>query len=525
MKTILGIDIGTSGTKTILTDERGHVLASHTEEYPMYQPHNGWAEQNPEDWWNAVQVGIKTVIAAANSATPAVSVEAGSLGQPGSQSVPAPVAVGMSGQMHGLVMLDKDGQVLRPSIIWCDQRTEAEVLDMDRIVGRRRIIEITANPPMTGFTAAKILWVRKNEPELYENCAHILLPKDYIRYKLTGEYATEVSDAAGMQLMDIGARTWSDELLGLLQIDKNLLADIYESPDVTGKVLPVVASDTGIAAGAIVVGGAGDNAAAAIGTGVFSEGTAFTTIGSSAVIYAVSDEVRIDLKGRVHSLCASVPGKWTVMSCTQGAGLSLKWLRDTICTEEKRLEAETGRDAYDIMSELAGGVPVGSDRLLFLPYLMGERSPHPDPDARGVFFGLSAIHTRANMIRSVMEGVAFSQLECLNVFREMGVSVGNMVITGGGGRSPFWRQMLADLYECPVHTLAHDEGGAMGAAILASIGAGIFSDASEACSEIVHIGNTLEPNPSQTKAYAPYFELYSELYQTLTENFKTLATL
>ncbi|MDR0853203.1 MAG: xylulokinase [Clostridiales Family XIII bacterium] len=510
MKTILGIDIGTSGTKTILTDENGRVLASYTEEYPMYQPHNGWAEQNPEDWFLAVKTGIKAVITAAKRENANVS---------------APIAIGMSGQMHGLVMTDKDGEVLRPSIIWCDQRTEAEIEDMDRIVGRQKIIEITANAPMTGFTAAKILWVRKNEPEIYEKCAHILLPKDYIRYKLTGEYATEVSDASGMQLMDVSSRTWSDELLGLLNIDKNLLANIYESPDVTGKILPSLAAETGADADAIVVGGAADNAAAAIGTGVFSEGTAFTTIGSSAVIYAVSDEVRIDLKGRVHSLCASVPGKWTVMSCTQGAGLSLKWLRDTICTEEKRLEAETGRDAYDIMSELALKIPEGSDRLLFLPYLMGERSPHPDPDARGVFFGLSAIHTRANMIRSVMEGVAFSQLECLNVFREMGVSVGNMVITGGGGKSPFWRQMLADLYECPVHTLAHDEGAAMGAAILASIGAGIFKDASEACENIVQIGSTLEPIEGHTKAYKPYFELYSELYQTLTGEFKKLSAL
>ncbi len=507
MKTLIGIDIGTSGTKTVLFDTEGHPIASKTVEYPMYQPQNGWAEQKPADWWAATVEGLRAVFAA-------------------SGADPREVAgIGLSGQMHGLVMLDKHGQVLRDSIIWCDQRTGAECAEMNRLVGPERIIEITANPPMTGFTAAKILWVKRNEPQIYEKCAHILLPKDYIRYRLTGEFATEVSDASGMQLMDVGGRCWSDEVLSKLGIDKALLATMHESPDVTGQVHAAAAEETGLAAGTLVVGGAGDNPAAAIGTGVVREGTAFTTIGSSAVVYAVSDSIRIDMKGRVHSLCASVPGKWTVMSCTQGAGLSLKWLRDTCCAPEMAEAEKQGVDPYVVMDKLAAAVPPGAGKLIFLPYLMGERSPHPDPDCRGVFFGLSAIHTRQSLIRAVMEGVAFSQRECVDVFREMGVPVGDMTAVGGGGRSPLWRQMLADLYGCPVSTLAADEGGALGVALLAGVGAGVYASVEEACDAIVKKGRTQQPDAEAGRAYAPYFELYKSLYLRLKGDFATLAAL
>jgi xylulokinase len=501
-RVLLGIDVGTTGTKVLLVSESGEVVAAHTAEYEMYQPENGWAEQEPEDWWRATIEGIRAVIA---------------------KSGAVPVAIGLSGQMHGLVMLDAAGEVLRRSIIWCDQRTEAEVEDMEAILGRQRIIEITANPPMTGFTAAKILWVKKHEPEIYERCAHILLPKDYIRYKLTGEFATEVSDASGMQLMDVAGRCWSDEVLAKLDIDKGLLAQLYESAELTGGVSRAAAELTGLAAGTPVAGGAGDNPAAAIGTGVVSEGRAFTTIGTSAVIYAVSDEVRIDLEGRVHSLCASVPGKWTVMSCTQGAGLSLQWLRNNVCVPEKEEAARLGVSAYDLMTKLAQEVPPGADKLLFLPYLMGERSPHPDPDCRGVFFGLSARHGRGNLIRAVLEGISFSQLECLNVFREMGVSVGDMILTGGGAASPFWGQMLADLYECPVSTLAADEGAALGAAVLGGVAANIYSSVSEGCAVHVTREKTLPPDAVARAAYEPYYTVYRRLYQSLKQDFKTLA--
>ena len=502
---LLGIDIGTSGTKTALFGIDGKLLASHTEEYPLYQPHNGWAEQDTGDWWNATVEGIRAVLAKAGGA----EIK----------------GIGLSGQMHGLVMLDANGESLRRSIIWCDQRTEAELEDMDRLLGRKRIIEITANAPMTGFTSAKILWVKKNEPEIYEKCAHILLPKDFIRYKLTGEFATEVSDASGMQLMDVPKRDWSAEVCDAFGIDIALLAKMYESQDVTGVTSVECEKLTGLKAGIPVVGGAGDNPAAAVGTGVVVQGKAFTTIGSSAVVYAVSDDVHIDIDGRVHALCASVPGKWTVMSCTQGAGLSIQWLRNHMCLDMIKEAEAAGIDSYDMMDELAETIPIGSDRLLFLPYLMGERSPHPDPDARGVFFGLSGVHERANLIRAVREGVAFSQLECVEVFREMGVPVGDMMLTGGGAKSPLWRQMLADLYGCPVSIPASDEGAALGAAILAGVGTGVYSSLPEACGELIGKGDTLEPDEERGKKYAPYFALYKQLYKSLKADFKTLGSI
>ena len=503
---LLGIDIGTSGTKTVLFDEQGHALASYTGEYPLSQPQNGWAEQDPEDWWRAAADGIRAVLAKA----PLIDGE-----KP---------AVGLSGQMHGLVMLDREGRVLRPAILWCDQRTGAEAEQMKQTVGEQRLIEISANPAMTGFTAAKILWVQKHEPELYARCAHILLPKDYIRYRLTGEFATEVSDASGMQLMDIGGRCWSPELLQAFHIDRALLPRMYESPELTGTVHAAAAAETGLPAGTPVAAGAGDNPAAAVGTGIVRQGSAFTTIGSSAVIYAVSDTLRLDRQGRVHSLCASVPGKWTVMSCTQGAGLSLKWLRDTCCAEETARARESGTDPYRLMDELAAAIPPGADKLLFLPYLMGERSPHPDPLCRGVFFGLSARHTRAHMIRAVLEGVAYSQRECLDVFREMGVPVAQMTLCGGGGRSPLWRQMLADLYGCPVTTLQEDEGGALGAALLAGVGAGVFASVEQACDAVVRYRAPQLPS-AQADDYAPYYALYTRLYPQLKERFADLAAI
>ena len=507
MKYLLGIDVGTSGTKTVLFSFEGVSVASATYEYPLSQPQNGRAEQNPLDWWNATVSGIRDVLARAGASGGEVT------------------GIGLSGQMHGLVMLGRDGEVLRPSIIWCDQRTGAECGELTRLVGRERLIAITANPAMTGFTASKILWVKNHEPEVYEKCAHILLPKDYIRYKLTGEFATEVSDASGMQLMDVPARKWSDELLKLLGIDKSLLAAMYESVDLTGTVSASAAAETGLKAGTAVAGGAGDNPAAAIGTGVVNEGSAFTTIGSSAVVYAVSNEPRIDKDGRVHTLCASVPGKWTVMSCTQGAGISLKWLRDNCCAPECDRALTQNVDPYVIMDSLAAEVPIGAGRLIFLPYLMGERSPHPDADCRGVFFGLSASHTRAHLIRAVLEGVAFSQRECVDVFREMGVPVDDMTVCGGGGRSPLWRQMLSDLYMCPVKTLAADEGGALGAAILAGVCTGVYSNLTEACDVVVKKKSPIMPDSTANRQYSPYFELYKKLYRDLFEDYKTLSTI
>ena len=453
MAFIIGIDIGTSGTKTVLFDEAGAVIASKTIEYSLYQPKNGYAEQDPEDWANAAVNTIKAVMAESGVKKEDVK------------------GIGLSGQMHGLVMLDKDNNVIRKAIIWCDQRTADEVAEMNAKLGEKKLIEITANPALTGWTAAKILWVKNKEPENYEKCRHILLPKDYIRFILTGEYATEVSDASGMQLLDVPNRCWSDEVISALGLDKSMLGKVYESCEVTGRLTKKMAELTGLCEGTIVVGGAGDNAAAAVGTGVVEDGKAFTTIGTSGVVFAHTSKISIDPKGRVHTCCAAVPNSWHVMGVTQGAGLSLKWFRDNFCSAEKETAKYMGVDEYYLMDKEAATVSIGANRLLYLPYLMGERTPHLDPNARGVFFGLSAMHTKKEMLRAVMEGVSYSLRDCVEVFKQMSISVSDMMACGGGGTSPLWRQMLADLYACPVKTAASKEGPALGVALLASVGA------------------------------------------------------
>ncbi len=505
MEYVIGIDLGTSGTKTVLFDREGNAVASATIEYPLYQPQNGWAEQDPEDWWHAAVGTLRQVLGGID---------------------PKDVkAVGLSGQMHGLVMLDKNCKVLRRSIIWCDQRSGKQCDTITEKVGRKRLIEITANPALTGFTAAKLLWVRENQPDLYKQCAHILLPKDYVRYMLTGQFATEVSDASGMQLLDVPNRCWSREVLDKLDIDPGLLAKVYESPEVTGEVTAQAAELTGLRPGTPVVGGAGDNAAAAVGTGVVVDGKAFTTLGTSGVVFAHTDKLSIDPKGRVHTFCCAVPGAWHVMGVTQGAGLSLKWFRDNFCGAEKETAAGMGVDPYVLMDQQAARSPVGCNKLFYLPYLMGERTPHLDPDARGVFFGLSAIHQRHDLLRAVMEGVAYSQRDSIEVLRGMGVTAETMLACGGGGTSPFWRQMLADVYDCPVQTVQSKEGPALGAAILAGVGAGMYPSVQEACSNLIKVNPPQAPIPENVEKYEKLYRVYTGLYPALKENFKQLARL
>ncbi|MBP5363373.1 MAG: xylulokinase [Ruminococcus sp.] len=505
MSYVIGVDCGTSGTKTVLFDEKGTVVASRTIEYPMYQPKNGYAEQEPSDWADAMIGTIKAVMSQSGVRKEDVK------------------GIGISGQMHGLVMLDKENKVLRRSIIWCDQRTAAEVDQMNNIVGRERLVEITANPALTGWTAAKILWVKNNEPDIFSKVAHILLPKDYLRFILTGEYATEVSDASGMQLLDVPNRKWSDELLSAFEIDRNWLGKVYESCEITGTLTRKMADELGLCEGTVVVGGAGDNAAAAVGTGVVEDGKAFTTIGTSGVVFAHTSDISIDKQGRVHTCCAAVPNAWHVMGVTQGAGLSLKWFRDNFCMSEKETAKLMGVDEYYLMDKAAEKVPVGANRLLYLPYLMGERTPHLDADARGVFFGLSAIHTRCDMLRAVMEGVTYSLRDCVEVFREMNVNVNDMMACGGGGSSPLWRSMLADLYNCDVKTAASKEGPALGVGILACVGAGLYSSVEEACGQIVRTDKVQSPNSENVPEYEKYYQLYREIYPALKQSFKKLA--
>lgn len=508
MQYLIGVDIGTSGTKTVLFDETGRAVSSATAEYPLYQPQNGWAEQDPQDWWSAACSTIRAAIE--KSGVDARDIE----------------GVGLSGQMHGLVMLDANGNVLRRSIIWCDGRTTEECREITQRVGAERLIAITANPALTGFTAGKVLWVRRHEPETYASCRVMMLPKDYIRCKLTGVYATEVSDAAGTNLLDVPNRCWSKEVLRALDIDEGLLPPVYESPDVTGTVTAEAAALTGLAPGTPVAGGAGDNAAAAVGTGVVKAGRAFVTIGTSGVIFAHADSVRIDPGGRVHTFCHAVPGCYTVMSCTLAAGLSLKWYRDTFCGAEMETAAGMGVDPYELMNKQAARAPVGANRLLYLPYLMGERSPLLDAHARGAFIGLSAIHTKYDLLRAVMEGVTYSQRQCLDVLHEMGIVPAELLATGGGARSPLWRQMLADVLGCPVTTVASSqEGPALGAALLAGVGAGVYASVPAACDAVIRTNPMQQPEQESVKKYAPYYEIYRALYPALKEQYASLADL
>ncbi|MDR7869299.1 MAG: xylulokinase [Tissierellaceae bacterium] len=507
MRYLLGIDLGTSATKTILFEETGRIIASHSVEYPLYQPVNGWAEQEPDDWWNAVIASIKTVLLDSR-------IDSSNI-----------VGLGISGQMHGLVMLDENNDVIRPSIIWCDQRTAKECEEITNKVGAKRLIEITANPALTGFTASKIMWVKNNEPENYAMCKRILLPKDYIRFKLTGVYATDVSDASGMQLLDVKNRCWSEEVLEKLEIDKTFLAEVFESPEVTGKITDSAAKLTGLSTSTIVVAGAGDNAAAAVGTGVVHDGIAFTTIGTSGVVFAHTSDLKIDHKGRIHTFCSAVPGAWHVMGVTQGAGLSLKWFRDNLCSDII-VQAENERKSpYYLMDNMAKDIPIGAGNLIYLPYLMGERTPHLDPNCRGVFFGLSAMHTRAHMIRAVLEGVTYSLKDCYEILKMMDIDIDKMIACGGGGTSNLWKQMMADIYGCSVNSVNSDQGAALGAAILAGVGAGVFSSVEEGCAKLVTIKDKCNPVEKQTNCYTNYYNIYKDLYPKLKSSFDKLASL
>ncbi|MGN1115458.1 MAG: xylulokinase [Candidatus Ornithomonoglobus sp.] len=505
MKYLIGIDLGTSGTKTVLFDEDGNTIKSHTVEYPMSQPKNGWAEQDPLDWYNASVETLRVVTQGIDASQIA--------------------GIGISGQMHSMVMLDENNDVIRPAILWCDGRTAKECDEITERVGAERLIEITANPALTGFTASKILWVRNNEPENYARCRHILLAKDYVRFRLTGVYATEVSDASGMQLLDIANRCWSDEVLEKLDIDKSLLAEVYESPEITGCITEEAAKLTGVPEGTPVVGGAGDNAAAAVGTGVVEEGKAFTTIGTSGVVFAHTKEMHLDKKGRVHTFCCAVPGEWHVMGVTLAAGLSLKWFRDNFCADEISTAKSMGVDPYYLMDKEAEQSPIGCNKLLYLPYLMAERTPHLDPDCRGAFIGLSAMHEKRDLLRAVMEGVVYSLRDCVEVLREMDVTSESMAACGGGGSSPLWRSMLADTFNMPVTTVTSKEGPALGAAILAGVGAGIYPSVQEACRRVVKTKTEQAPDAANSAEYDKFYQLYRKMYPALKDNYKALAEL
>ena len=508
MKLLMGLDIGTTALKAALFDTKGTLLAVTTQEYQLLTPQVNYVEEDGQVYWSA----FRDAVAALKAKRPLSQEDE--------------IALAISAQGETLFFLDEQGELLRRAIVWMDNRAMDEAQALKERFGDETCYAVTGQVSFEPcWPASKILWVRNHEPENYARCRHILLPKDYVRLILTGEYATEVSDASGMQLLDVPHRCWSDEVLEKLEIDKSMLAKVYESPEVTGTILPEIAAVTGLSEKTVVVGGAGDNAAAAVGTGVVADGKAFTTIGTSGVVFAHSKNVTIDPKGRVHTFCCAVPGCWHVMGVTQGAGLSLQWFRNNLCRDYMERAEKEGRDAYDYINEDVESVPLGSNRLIYLPYLMGERTPHLDPDCRGVFFGLSAIHTRKDMLRAVMEGVSYSMKDCNDILKEMGVEVDDMMACGGGGRSAVWRQMLADMYGCTVKTVAAKEGPALGVAILAGVGAGIYESVEAACEKMIHTDKSCDPIPEHTEKYAQYHKIYQNLYGCLKEQFKELAKL
>jgi|SRR5579859_3525173 len=484
----LGIDVGTGGTRALVVDERGKIRAAHTaahEDMRMERPL--WAEQRPQDWWEAAVQAIRGALARAQISGRDVR------------------GVGLSGQMHGLVILDKDDQVIRPSLIWCDQRSQAQVDSINKVVGRAQVLSYTANPVLTGFTLPKLLWVRDNEPENYARVRKMLLPKDYVRFKLTGEFATDVSDASGTALFDVVHRQWSPEMMAALALDASILPKCHESVEVTGTVSASIAGKTGLAAGTPVVGGAGDQAASAVGNGIVELGIVSCTLGTSGVVFAHMDQVSYDPLGRVHTFCHAVPGKWHVMGVTQGAGLSLQWFRNQL---------SPGSDYGALMNEAAKS-PVGAQGLFWLPYLMGERTPYLDPIARGGWIGLTAKHTRADLIRALIEGVSYSQKDCLDIIQQLGVDVRSVRVSGGGGTSAFWRQVLASMLEKPVVTLETQEGSAYGAALLAMVGTVAYASVPEVCRSVIRETGSIAPRPDEMEFYQNGHGVYRAIYPAL----------
>lgn len=506
MAYLLGIDIGTSGTKALIIDtsRNGAVLGSATVTYPLYTPKPLWAEQNPEDWWRAA-------ISATCDAIQSAGVDPNKIG-----------GVGLTGQMHGAVFLNSNDQVLRPSILWCDQRTGAECESITQTVGAERVIELISNPVLTGFTAGKIIWLRNNEPAIYAKVKKVLLPKDYIRLKLTGDYATDVSDASGTALFDVTNRKWSDEMLDALDIPREWMPTVYESPEITGHISDEASELTGIEVGTPVVAGGGDQAAGAVGNGIVEPGIVSSTIGTSGVVFAYSDQPVVDPELRVHTFCHAVPGKWHVMGVILSAGGSLRWFRDTFADSECSIARNTGSDPYDILSEEAATVPPGCEGLIFLPYLTGERTPYPDPYARGVFFGVTLRHTKAHFARAVLEGVAFAFRDSFEILRDMNVPIGQVRASGGGARSALWRQIQSDVIGMEHVSINIDEGPAFGAALLAGVGVGEYSSVSEACAATIKVEQSIQPVAADKLIYDRNYNVYRSLYQSLKGNFRSL---
>ncbi len=505
---LLGIDIGTSGTKTLAIDETGAILAQATATYPLYHPQPLWSEQDPEDWWQATVTTVRRVVDMLGSDASEIR------------------AIGLSGQMHGSVFLDGRNAVIRRALLWNDQRTSAECEEIEKAAGgREALLHMVANPALTGFTAPKVLWLRNHEPANFEKLRKVLLPKDYIRFRLTGEFATEVSDASGTLLLDVRKRDWSHQLLDKLKLDRDLLPKCHESHLVSGKVTGETAEQLGLPSGCAVVGGAGDCAAGAVGNGIVTAGTLSTSIGTSGVMFVHSDEVKVDPQGRVHTFCHAVDGCWHMMGVNLSSGGSLQWFRNQLCQSLVKFSEAEGFEPYHLMSLEAMKVSPGSQGLFFLPYLSGERTPHADPNARGCFIGLTLTHGRGHMSRSIMEGVTYSMRDSLEIIRELGVPVDEIRASGGGSRSQLWRQIQADVFGQPVGSLAAEEGPAFGVALLAAVGAGAYGHISEACQATIRVVGQTPVNARTSEVYQKHYSIYKKLYPALKDSFEEIARL
>lgn len=494
---LLGLDVGTGGSRALLMDARGKIVASATHEHePFHSPRAGWAEQDPLDWWRASAASIRAVIQQSSIAPREVA------------------CIGIAGQMHGAVLLDENDVLLRPALIWCDQRTERECEWLNRNIGRERLIAATSNPALTNFTLTKLLWVRANEPELWKRFRRVLLPKDYVRFRLTGEHAIDVAEASGTLMFDVAKRRWSREVLDAVDIDISCLPRVFESPEICAAVSAEGAAQTGLEPGTPVVAGAGDQAGGAVGMGIVRPGYVSATIGTSGVVFASTDRPATDYAGRIHTFCHAVPGRWHVMGVTQAAGLSLRWFRDQLAPD---LEPDS---AYEILTQMAASVTSGADGLLWAPYLMGERTPHLDPNARAALVGLTRSHTRAHIVRAIMEGVAFSLKDTFELFRDMEIPVATVRLGGGGARSRLWRQIQADIYGQEVEMLDLEEGAAYGAALLAGVGANIWASVDEACACVIRVRQRMSPNVNTAHQMAAHYTRYRALYPALKAVFR-----
>ncbi len=505
MSYYLGIDIGTSSTKTILIDPEGNILAEATATYGLSIPKPLWSEQDPEDWWQATVKTVREVVKKAGIDKAAVK------------------AIGLSGQMHGSVFLDKDMKVIRPALLWNDQRTAAQCQQIEQLAGgRKALIKMVANPALTGFTAPKILWLRDNEKKNFDRTVKILLPKDDVRRRMTGDFATDVSDASGMLLLDVAKRQWSKPLLSKLQLDESLFAKVYESEEVTGQLTSAAAKELGLTTACLVVGGAGDCAANALGTGVVKSGTLSTSVGTSGIMFVHSDQMEFDPAGRLHTFCHAVRGKWHMMGVTLTAGGALQWFAEQIATE---LSKNKKVNAYQVLSQEASQTPTGSEGLFFLPYMTGERTPHADPNARGAFVGLTLKHSRGHLVRSIIEGVTYAMRDSLEILQGMNVPVKQIRASGGGSKNPFWRQLQADVFGQPVVTINAEQGPAFGVALLATVGGGEYRSVEKACDATIKVVEKTPVDRKAAKVHNSNFPEFQQLYRSLKDDFVRIAEL